>query len=56
MLAEAKPAHKPTTVADAFGGDWLRQVPAAPKGAAAAKAKSAHRRIAIEDVSGAANQ
>jgi hypothetical protein len=63
-LAAAKPALKPAkqpqTVADAFGGDWQRQMSSGVKpardSASAAKPKPGHKRVAIEDTVGTTSQ
>jgi hypothetical protein len=59
-LAAAKPGKHAQTVADAFGGDWERQIPGAAKPAkdpsSTGKVKAGHRRVAIEDTSRATSQ
>jgi hypothetical protein len=58
--AALKPTKQPQTVADAFGGDWQRQISSGAKpardAASTAKPKSGHKRVAIEDTAGTASQ
>jgi hypothetical protein len=55
-----KSAGQPQSVADAFGGDWQRQMSNGAKpakvAASTAKPKPGHKRVAIEDTAGTASQ